>query len=71
MPVIHVEMWKGASKEVKARVAKAFTEALKEIAGKPRSTIHVIFTDVEKEDWAIGGELCSDIDWEKKSKGHS
>lgn len=66
MPIVRVEMWKGTSKDVKARLAKAITEDVATIAGKRPENIAVLFTDYEKEDWSIGGELASDIDWSKK-----
>lgn len=69
MPIIRVEMWKGATKEVKARLAKAFTEAMSQIANKPAEHISVLFNDYDTQDWAIGGELASDIDWGKKPSG--
>jgi 4-oxalocrotonate tautomerase len=66
MPIIRVEMWKGATKETKAKLAKALTVAMSEIANKPPEYINVLFTDYEQQDWAIGGELASDIDWQKR-----
>ncbi len=66
MPIIRVELWKGASKEVKAKLAKTLTEDLARIANKRPENIIVVFTDYEKENWAIGGELSSDIDWSKR-----
>lgn len=66
MPIIRVEMWKGATRETKARVAKAFTEELSRIAGKRKENIVVLFSDYETQDWAIGGELACDIDWSKR-----
>jgi|MTBAKSStandDraft_2_1061841.scaffolds.fasta_scaffold00507_31 4-oxalocrotonate tautomerase len=71
MPVVRVEMWKGATKEMKASLAREITEVVSRIAKKPPEYINVLFTDYEKEDWAIGGELASDIDWEKRRKGKS
>jgi len=62
-------MWKGATKETKAKLAKALTEAVCTIAGKPPEYVNVLFVDYEQQDWAIGGELACDIDWEKKRKG--
>jgi 4-oxalocrotonate tautomerase len=61
-----VEMWKGATKETKAKLAKAITDDVAAIAKKQPKNIIVVFQDYEKEDWAIGGELSSDIDWSKK-----
>ena len=66
MPVVRVELWKGATKETKAKLAKAITNDVVTIANKKPQSVIVLFTDFEKEDWAIGGELASDIDWSKK-----
>jgi 4-oxalocrotonate tautomerase len=66
MPIVRVELWKGATKETKAKLAKAITNDVATIANKRPQNIIVLFTDYEKEDWAIGGELASDIDWSKK-----
>ena len=66
MPIVRVELWKGATKEVKAKLAKAITDDVATIANKRPQNIIVVFTDYEKENWAIGGELASDIDWSKK-----
>jgi 4-oxalocrotonate tautomerase len=68
MPVIHVEMWKGATKEMKAAIAKEFTETLSRIAKKPPEYIDILFTDYEMQNWAKGGELASDIDWGKRRR---
>ena len=66
MPIVRVEMWKGISKEVKAKIAKAITDDVATIANKKPQNIVVLFNDYEKEDWAVGGELASDIDWSKR-----
>ena len=65
MPIIRVEMWKGATKETKAELAKAITEDVASIAKKQPQNIIVIFNDYEQQDWVIGGELSSDIKWGK------
>lgn len=66
MPIVRVELWKGATKETKAKLAMAITNDVATIANKRPQNVIVLFTDYEKEDWAIGGELASDIDWSKK-----
>ena len=68
MPIVRVEMWKGATKEMKAAMAKEITETVSRIAKKPPEYIDVLFTDYEMENWAKGGELASDIDWAKVRK---
>jgi 4-oxalocrotonate tautomerase len=58
MPVVRITMWKGRSKEQKAKLAEAITKAMVDIAGTAPEHVHIIFEDVEKEDWAIAGKLC-------------
>ena len=66
MPIISVSLWKGTTKEIKAKLAEAITNDVATIAGKQRKNILVLFNDYEQEDWAVGGELASDIDWSKR-----
>jgi 4-oxalocrotonate tautomerase len=54
-------MWKGRTKEQKAELARRITDALVEVAKTDPEHVHIIFEDVEKENWAIGGILSSDI----------
>jgi 4-oxalocrotonate tautomerase len=60
MPTIRVELFAGRTVEQKRALAKALTEAtVATLGGKPDG-VDVIFTDVERHDWATGGELWSD-----------
>lgn len=61
MPIIRVEMWEGRTKKQKAELAKAITEAMVKIAKTTPEHTTVVFEDVPKENWAIGGVLASDI----------
>jgi 4-oxalocrotonate tautomerase len=70
MPIIRVEMWKGPSKEVKARLAEAITETVSRIAAIPHEHIRILFTEFEMENWAIGGKLASDMDRMKEPAGN-
>ena len=60
MPVIHVAMLAGRSKEQKAKLAHAMTQAFVEIAKAPADQVTVVFTEHAKESWAIGGKLLSE-----------
>ena len=61
MPIVTVQMWAGRTRQQKADLAKAITEAVVNVARTtPESTI-VVFQDIEREDWAQGGTLASDI----------
>ena len=57
MPIVRVEMWPGRTHEQKAKLAKAITDAVHDIA--PEATI-IVFDDVSKDNWAESGKLASD-----------
>jgi 4-oxalocrotonate tautomerase len=60
MPTIRVELFAGRSVEQKRALAQALTEAaVRTLGGRPEA-VDVIFTDVERHDWATGGELWCD-----------
>ena len=60
MPIVRVEMWPGRTREQKAKLAKAITDALSDIAGAPPEATIVVFDDVSKDNWAESGKLASD-----------
>jgi 4-oxalocrotonate tautomerase len=62
MPIIRVEMFAGRSREQKRAIAAALTEAFVASGGSTPAGVTVLFTDVEKEDWAVGGVLAADRD---------
>jgi len=51
-------MWKGRTKEQKEKLAAAITKSVSDISGCSKEHVWIIFEDVKKCDWAIGGELC-------------
>ena len=60
MPIVRVEMWPGRTKEQKAELARAITDAVVNIAKTTPEATHVIFQDISNENWAVGGVLASD-----------
>ena len=58
MPVIRVSWWAGQTSERKDQLALAITEAATKL-GIPAEATHVVFEDVPKEDWYIGGVSAS------------
>lgn len=60
MPVVNIQLLSGRSKEQKSKMAKAVTDAIVDIAGAKPEGVHVIFSDVEKADWANAGVLMED-----------
>lgn len=61
MPVIRVEMFAGRTVEQKRALARALTDAFTATCGGTAQSVHIVIDDVRKEDWAIGGALCSDL----------
>ncbi len=60
MPIVRVEMWSGRTKSQKAELARAITDAMVSIANtSPESTL-IIFSDIERENWAENGKLAVD-----------
>jgi len=60
MPSIHVQLFAGRTVEQKRALAQALTEATVRTLGGSPEAVDVIFTDVQKHDWATGGQLWSD-----------
>ena len=57
MPFITVAMFAGRTKEQKAELAKHMTEAFVKVAGSQKEHVWIVFRDVPKSEWAMGGEL--------------
>ena len=60
MPTIHVELFAGRTVDQKRALAQALTDATVRTLGGSPEAVDVIFTDVQKHDWASGGRLWSD-----------
>lgn len=60
MPVVHISLIKGRSKEVKKAIAQDITESIHKHAGAPKEATSVIFHDIDGDSWAAGGVLHSD-----------
>ena len=59
MPVVRVEMWTGRTQSQKAELARVITEAIVTIAHTTPEATTVVFEDIAKENWAVGGVLAS------------
>jgi len=59
MPIVHVYMWSGASKEAKAKIIKGVTKVFEEL-GIPSRAVEVVIVEVSKENWGVGGEQASE-----------
>lgn len=61
MPIVTVQLWPGRTKSQKSELARAITDAVVTIAHtRPEDTI-VIFEEVSRENWAVGGTLAAEV----------
>lgn len=60
MPTLRVEMFAGRTVDQKRALARELTDATVRALGVPASAVEVLFFDIERGDWAVGGALCSD-----------
>lgn len=60
MPMIRVEMFGGKSRETKRELAEELTKAMVKVVGSKPESVWIVINEVEKEDWAFGGELGVD-----------
>ncbi len=60
MPIIHVEMFKGRTREQKRALARELTDGFVRACGGKPEAVTIIFEDVEKQDWAVSGALMAD-----------
>jgi len=67
MPIIHVYMWSGVSKEAKAKIIKGVTKVFEEL-GIPPQGVEVVIHEVPKENWGIRGEQASESEKFKEVK---
>lgn len=59
MPVVTVELFEGRTVEQKKKLAEGITRIVSEHADCPESAVIVMFRDLPKHNWAMGGELAS------------
>jgi 4-oxalocrotonate tautomerase len=57
MPYVSIEIAGRITKDQKSQLAEQITEIIKKVTGKPSQYTYVVFKEVEKENWAIGGKL--------------
>jgi 4-oxalocrotonate tautomerase len=57
MPFVDVKIVGKLSRKQKQEITKKITELLKDVAGKDPKYTYVVIEEVERENWAIAGEL--------------
>ena len=60
MPIIHVELVEGRTKEQKKQLGEAITKATVDIVKVPVEAVKVIFVDMKADEFMEGGVLRSE-----------
>jgi len=60
MPMITVDWLEGRTQQQKARLTAAMTRAFVEIAKVPTEQVWIVFREVKRSDWAMGGTLVAE-----------
>lgn len=55
MPIVHVHLLEGRSKEVKQQLISEITEAVSRTLGNSPETIRVLLHDMPQENWGVAG----------------
>ena len=58
MAIVRIELYAGRTREQKAKAAKEIAEVMSRTLGTTVPGTEIIFVDVEKSNWASGGELA-------------
>jgi 4-oxalocrotonate tautomerase len=53
-------MFAGRTLEQKRALARELTDATVRALGVSAASVEVLFFDIERSDWAVGGTLCSE-----------
>jgi len=59
MPIVHVYMWSGVSREAKAKIIRGVTKVFEELE-IPIHAVEVVIHEIPKENWGVGGEQASE-----------
>ena len=60
MPVVQIYLYKGRSREVRKELVKRITKDFQEVANVAPEALHILFHDMEKDDWGNKGILASE-----------
>ena len=57
MPIIRIEMLEGRPQEIRQKIATDMTEVLIRHLGAQPEHVYVMFSEVARKDWAVGGRF--------------
>ena len=60
MPVVHIYMFPGKTKQQKNQLVKRISKDFEEVAGTKPESLYILFHDTDKENWGVRGALASE-----------
>jgi len=54
-------MYKGRTKEQKKELVRRISKDFEEVVNVKPESLHILFQDIDKEDWGTRGALASDL----------
>ncbi len=66
MPIIRIEMFEGRDRDAKRAIIKEVTDGFMRATGASADSVHVVLTDVSKEDWGRSGAPLADAVLQKE-----
>jgi 4-oxalocrotonate tautomerase len=60
MPVVHIYMYAGRTKEQKNELVKRISKDFEEVVNVKSESLNILFHDTDRENWGIRGALASD-----------
>tara|TARA_Y100001968_G_scaffold289557_1_gene292657 strand:- start:333 stop:521 length:189 start_codon:yes stop_codon:yes gene_type:complete len=61
MPIAHLEILEGRTKEQRAKLISEVTDAISRSIDAPKERVRVIITEIPKANWGIGGVPASEV----------
>lgn len=61
MPIVKIDMWEGRDKATKRKLIQAVSKTMSETLAIPADRIHIVITDVPKDNWGLKGEQASEL----------
>lgn len=62
MPYIEVKVAGSLDDDQKREIAKSFSETMERVAKKPKAACYIVFSEVDRKNWAKGDNILADLD---------
>jgi 4-oxalocrotonate tautomerase len=57
MPFVEIKMYEGRTREQKEQLAEKITQVFEQVADTSKEHVWIVFRDVPRDQWSMGGKL--------------